>query len=55
MCIRDRIDALPLARACIELEGLVKGRQDEAIDRHWPLLLEVIASLRSDIQAVLDD
>jgi len=49
------IDALPLARACIELEGLVKGRQDEAIDRHWPLLLEVIASLRSDIQAVLDD
>ncbi|MGC5702217.1 transporter substrate-binding domain-containing protein [Pseudomonas sp. NFXW11] len=49
------VDALPLAKACIELEGRVKGRQVEALEQQWPLLLEAIDSLCGDIQGALDD
>lgn len=49
------IDALPLAKACIELEVLVKERQEQALGRQWPLLLEVMGILRSDIQMALDE
>lgn len=49
------IDALPLAKACIELEVLVKERREQALGSQWPLLLEVIGILRSDIQTALDE
>ncbi len=49
------IDALPLAKACIELEGVVKGQQAEALASQWPALREVMSLLRSDIQSALDE
>lgn len=45
------IDALPLARACIELEAQVKAGQ--LSQAPWPVLLEAIDNLRGDIQAAL--
>lgn len=49
------IDALPLAKACLEFEGLVKARQEQALGKQWMILQEVIERLRADIQAALND
>lgn len=49
------IDALPLAKACIALEELVKGQQAEALASQWPELQDVMRVLRSDIQAALGE
>ncbi|MBC2657634.1 transporter substrate-binding domain-containing protein [Pseudomonas sp. MSSRFD41] len=46
------IDALPLAKACIEMEARIKA--GEGVEDRWPALREAIDNLRGDIQAVLD-
>lgn len=44
------IDALPLAKACVELEGAARAQCTTALAAGWPALLGAIDSVRRDIE-----
>lgn len=49
------VDALPLAKACLALEGSARERDASLLQTHWCALVEALEALQHDIHLVLTD
>lgn len=48
------VDALPLAKACVALEGCIREQRNAEIERHWLALREALIEFRCELDACLD-
>jgi len=48
------VDALPLAKACVALEGCIREQRNAEIERHWIALREALVEFRCELDACLD-
>ncbi len=48
------VDALPLAKACVALEGCIREQRNAEIELHWLALREALIEFQVELEAYLD-